>query len=362
MVFICQTADRDDPLNASALRWAEALANHARVASVRVLALNTGRHDSSPVESVYGFGRSNRVAALAAFYRGVARSLRPRPDVFFVHQSGPYPLLLMPLKAAMRIPIVHWKAHPAIGRSMVFSARWCDDLIFTSARAAFPLKLAKVRIVGQGVDVELFRPADRPQLGDLIAVGRYAPVKRIEQMISALGHANQEHGTAYRLNVYGPTLPGREGYVRELEELIARLGVGDRVTLHGPIVQEELPNLLNAHRACLNFSTGAIDRSAVEAMACGLPVISNNDAVAEIMPADLRPALITDGQSTELQAKAIHDVLSQSEAELAPLRERMRYLVVSEHSLEHLFDRIVSEIELMSAPAGSQNPAQRFVA
>jgi glycosyltransferase involved in cell wall biosynthesis len=347
VVFICQAIDRDDPLHASAARWAETLAGKPSVAHVRVLALRTGRYDPPAFEDVYRFGRSNRLVGLAAFYRGVARSLRPRPDVFFVHQGGPYPALLLPFKLLMRIPIVHWKAHPVITPAMAFYARFCDDLILTSASAAFPMELSKVRVVGQGVDVEFFRPQNRPHLADLIAVGRIAPAKGPERMITAVAHANRTFGTTYRFNLYGPTLAGRERYRRRLEELIDRLGAREWVTLHGPVIQEELPALLNAHRASINFSTGAVDRSAVEAMACGLPLISNNDAVAEIMPADLRPALIADKKSTHLQAQTIHELLSRPETEIARLGERMRTLVVADHSIEPLFDRILEQIRTL---------------
>lgn len=347
VVFICQAVDLDDPLHGSATRWIQALARNPGVADTRVLALRTGRHELSGVEDVHRFGRSNRLAGLIAFYRGLARSLRPRPDFFFVHQGGPYPLLLLPVKVLMRVPVVQWKAHPIINPDMAFYARWCDDLIFTSARAAFPMDLPKVRVVGQGVDIEFFRVEDRPPLGELITVGRIAPIKGVEQMIRALAYANRTYGTAYRFNVYGPALPGTESYMSGLEDLIDELGARDWVTLHGPVLQEDLPALLNGHRACLNFSTGAIDRSVVEAMACGLPVISNNDSVTEIMPPDLRPATITDKQSTELQARTIHELLGRPEAEITQLGQRMRDLVVSEHSLDPLFDRILAEVRTL---------------
>ena len=91
------------------------------------------------------------------------------------------------------------------------------------------------------------------------------------------------------------------------------------------MLHADLPRLLNAHRAALNFSNHrAIDKSALEAMACGLPVISTNESVAEIMPSGLEPVLITDAEDKEAQAKAIHGVLQQDRTEIAVLGERMR--------------------------------------
>ncbi len=111
--------------------------------------------------------------------------------------------------------------------------------------------------------------------------------------------------------------------------------------------QEELPALLNAHRASLNFTYGAIDKTAVEAMACGLPVITNNDAIAEIIPLDLHGTLVTDKSDTAAQADMIHALLSKPEAELVALGERLRAMVVADHSTDGLFDRIVTEIEAL---------------
>jgi len=344
-VFVCQAVDEDDPVQPTTVRWIEALAGKRSVDHITVLALRTGRYHLPASVEVKRFGRSNRLATSAAFYRAIASSLRLRPNCFFVYQGGPYPLLLLPFKLLRGIPIVHWKAHPIITRSMSFYARWCDDLILTSARAAFPMDLAKIRVVGQGIDTERFRLEERPLLGDLIAVGRIAPTKRVDQMVRAVVIANRSYGTGYKLNIYGPTLAHDEGYAASLEDLIDRLGARDWVTLHGAVQQERLPALLNGHRACLNFTIGALDKTAVEAMACGLPVVSTNDAVTEVIPTDLHPTLIPDKHSTEDQARIIHELLRKPEAEIARLGQRLRALVVSDHSIERLFDRILDEVE-----------------
>jgi glycosyltransferase involved in cell wall biosynthesis len=343
IVVICQAVDRDDPILASTIRWIEALAGRHDVARVRVLALRTGRHHLEESVAVHRFGRQNRLARLTAFYREVARTLRPRPSLFLVYQGGPYPALLLPLRLLLRIPVVQWKAHPVIDRAMAFYARWCDDLLFTSTPTAFPMDLPKVHAVGQGIDTETFHIEARPLTGDLITVCRITPRKRVEEMISAVAHANREFGTQYRFDVYGPTLPGDEAYAARLEAVIDHLGARDWITLRGPIAHAQLPALLSGHRAFLNFAETALDRSVVEAMACGLPVISTNDSVIDILPPDLHQALIADKRSTTHQAEAIHALLGMPQAELRVLGERMREIVVAEHSLDRLFDRILGE-------------------
>jgi glycosyltransferase involved in cell wall biosynthesis len=115
------------------------------------------------------------------------------------------------------------------------------------------------------------------------------------------------------------------------------------------VLHEHLPRLFNGHRACLNFADhGAIDKSALEAMACGLPLVSTNDSLVEIMPPGLRPLLITDKQSTEVQARTIHELLRRPNAEIVQLGERMRAVVVGNHSLDRLFDRILEEVRTLA--------------
>ena len=344
IVFMCQAVDEDDPVLPTTVRWIESLAKKPGVEHVRVLALRTGRHALPTNVEVIAFRRSTRLRSLAAFYAALRRSLRPRPDVFFVYQGGPYPALLLPAKLLLRIPIVQWKAHPVISRKMRFYARWCDDLILTSAVAAFPLDLAKVRVVGQGIDTERFRIEPASRLGDLIAVGRITPTKHVEEMIRAVAEVNRRNGTDFRLNIYGPTLEAQKAYQARVVTLIDELEAGRWVTLNGPVRQDQLPELLNGHRASLNFTYGAIDKTAVEAMACGVPVITNNDAIAEIIPRDLHPTLVTDKLDVAVQAAAIHSLLSRTEAEIAELGRRLRELVVSDHSTDRLFDRVLAEI------------------
>jgi glycosyltransferase involved in cell wall biosynthesis len=345
IVFMCQAVDQQDPVLPTTVPWIETLASRPAVDRVTVLTLRTGHYRLPENVNVKAFRRSNKLATLAAFYKALLGSLRERPDCFFVYQGGPYPVVLLPFKLLRGIPIVQWKAHSVISRTMSFYARWCDDLILTSARAAFPMDLSKVRVVGQGIDTARFRIEAQPLLGDLIAVGRITPAKRVEEMVRAVVHANRSYGTAYRFNLYGPTLLEQESYAGGIANLIEELGAGDWVALHGPVHQEQLPDLLNGHRAALNFTTGAVDKTAVEAMACGLPVVTTNDAVTEVLPADLHPLLVCDKVSTEAQARTIHALLGRPKAENARLGQRLRELVITDHSIERLFDRIVEEIE-----------------
>jgi glycosyltransferase involved in cell wall biosynthesis len=348
-VFICQSVDRDDPIQGGTIQWIEALARNPAVTHVRVLALRTGTYESAAEVEVTPFGRTTKLRTLVAFYWATLSALRARPHFFLIYQGGPYPLLLLPFKLILRIPIVQWKAHRLISRAMRFYARWCDDLILTSSPAGFPMDSRKVRVVGQGINTQLFEPRVRSRLGDLVATCRLTPIKHIGEMIEAVAHANKVYGTHYRLDVYGPALSSRDrSYARHLEELIDGIGARQWINIKGPVSQDKVPEVLSGYRAYLNYCGGAINRSVVEAMACELPVISTNDAVAELIPAELHSALIVSREDKEEQAAVLHELLEKPSREIDELGRRMRTIVVSEHGIDGLIERILTEIRTLA--------------
>ena len=67
--------------------------------------------------------------------------------------------------------------------------------------------------------------------------------------------------------------------------------------------------------------------------------------VTEVIPPDPHSILVPHKHSTEDQAGMIHELLRRPEAEIARLGQRLRALVVSDHSIERLFDRVLEEVE-----------------
>ena len=138
----------------------------------------------------------------------------------------------------------------------------------------------KVEIVPAGVDLGAFAPVDkeaaRRALGIreravLLYVGRIEPLKGIEILLRAL--TLMECGNDLRLFVVGGDAGG-DAETERLRALAAELGIADAVTFTGSVPQSVLPTYYSAADAfVLPSHAESFGLAALEAMACGVPVV-----------------------------------------------------------------------------------------
>ena len=347
LVFICQAVDEDHPALATEVRRIRTLATRPRVRRVQVIALRSGRFTLPDNVSVRDLGGGPRLLRLFAFYVEVFRALSRGVDAFYICRSGPYPALLLPFRLLLRKPVYQWYNHPHIGAALRLYARFCDTKIFTPTPSAFPLRSPKVHIVGAGQDTARFRPTGREPDSDVVTVGRIAPVKGLESAIRLVAECGEKNGRPYGLDIYGVVYEQERTYYQTLVKLTRELRMSERVRLHDPVKQDDLPGILGRHRVFLSFSDAGLDQTLQEAMACGVPVLSTNQRLRDLLPEDLRSLLILPLDDRQTQVEMLHRVLAMSRTEREQLGKAERELIVRDHSIEAQFDRIVAE---MGAP------------
>jgi len=175
-------------------------------------------------------------------------------------------------------------------RWISWSAQHADGLVAVSTGlkrrlVALGIVEGRVRVLRNGVDLALFRPADhgaaRRALGltrpTLLAVGNLVGLKRHRMMIEAL----------VGLPTVDLVIVG-DGPERAAIEALARARrVADRVRLLGHLPQDRLSDVYSAADLLLLVSTHeGWPNVLLESMACGTPVIvSGIDGIADIVAA-----------------------------------------------------------------------------
>jgi colanic acid/amylovoran biosynthesis glycosyltransferase len=168
-------------------------------------------------------------------------------------------------------------------------------------RWAAPSEWHKIRLVHCGVSDEFFAPARPvdPEARSLVCVGRLSPQKGQLLLVEAFADAI-ERGVDAQLVLVG------DGELRpQLQALIARRGIGERVRITGWMSGADVRQELLAGRALVlpSFAEG-LPMVIMEAFALGRPVLSS--FVAGI------PELVVPGESGWLVPAGSRDALTEA--------------------------------------------------
>jgi len=129
---------------------------------------------------------------------------------------------------------------------------------------------------------------------------------------------------------------------------VDELGLAERVRFAGPVPYREVPRWYADATLVVNASlTGSLDKVVLEAMACGRPVLSCNEAIPPVLHglgAEREQLRFSPGDAPEL-AERIEALLELGPSGRAALGRRLRGIVQQEHEVENLMTRLVREME-----------------
>lgn len=277
---------------------------------------------------------------------------RERFDAAFVHMNADWAYRLAPCWRQFGIPVLLWYAHGTV-TNRLRKAHEQADCVVTSSPEGFRVPSSKVRVIGQGIDTNLFTPlASRPDNATVVAIGRISRRKSVDLMLETLAwlkaHAPE---LPFNLRIIGPTLTKDDSaYAAELADTVQRRGLARRVSFEGPRAMGDLPAIYGSAFLHLNLSeTGSIDKTILESLACGCPTLTSNTAVFPLL--ERFPELIVRTRTPEAIGRQICRVY---ECRHSTSVSELRRLVAGHHDLGSYTDRvhgILSELAGRAAAA-----------
>lgn len=283
----------------------------------------------------------------------VYRLLRHRHfDACFFHMNMEWAYRLSGCLRRFKIPTLLWYAHGAVTWRLRLAHR-CVDRVVTSSVDGFRIVSSKRRIIGQGIDTQLFclREGGRPRR-DLVAVGRISRRKRIDLMLQVMAELRRLRPTEnIRLIIVGvPLTRDDRRYAKMLRRQAADLNIDERVTFAGSLPLNELPAVYQSARLQLHLSqTGSMDKSVLEGLACGCPVLTTSKAFRSLFKNEtLSSQLCGDAESSTAIAEQLLRQL-----EVAYDEESLRTCVKGTNDLDQYAALVVEEIyKMRSHPPG----------
>ena len=263
-LLICtQTVDSSDSDLGFFVRWIEEFAKHCE--KVTVICLREGAHALPDNAEVITLGTTQVGRAIGLLRVCIAR--RHTYDSVFVHMNPEYIVLGGLFWRLTHKRTAFWYTHKSVDLKLRI-AELLADIIFTASKESFRLNSRKVHVMGHGIDTTFFSPDPNVVRGDwLFSVGRLMPSKRHDR---AIRFAMQE-GKELQIAGEGPERGHLEALAHEL---------GAHVRFLGGIRQSQLRDEYRKAACLIHTSeTGSLDKVVLEALACGLRIVTNNPAL-----------------------------------------------------------------------------------
>ena len=334
--------------------WINAMA--ARVDRIDVITMSAGEYDVRDNVRVYSVGKEKGYSEprrAFEFYRILWKLLgQHQYDGCFAHMMPLFAVMAAPVLRLKQIPIVLWYAHKSVTPMLRLAERLVNRIV-TSSREGFRLLSPKVRIIGQGIDIEKFVPLEKKSCTEqpfiLLTVSRLSKIKRIDLLIQALARLTQKQPDApVRLKIVGgPLTDEDQQYASELRQQVEHYHLQDSVEFVGSVSFQDIMTYYQQADGFVNLSdTGSIDKTVLEAMSCGLIVLTVptyhdvlGDEFAKLFEVEPEP---------ESVSERLEVVLALSPEKRREIGAQLRERVVNHHSLETLCTRILNEFGNLS--------------
>lgn len=216
-----------------------------------------------------------------------------------------------------------------------------------------------VEVIPCGVDTELFRPMDSEQAkrdlgleGERVVlyVGRLEPLKGVDILLRAV--AELDGPNFVRTLIVGGD-PGNDSEMQRLKALSEELGISSRVSFLGRMEQQDLPTYYNAADICVVPSYyESFGLVALEAMACGTPVIASRVGGLPTIVKDSVTGFLIPWQCPEPFADAL-DVLLGSQTMRKAMGEASRKAAL-DLGWPVVADRLIALHRELTAPVLAQ--------
>lgn len=332
LLIVNYAMDDASPALAWQVRVVRDLARHCR--QVQVL---TEQGGASPVPAnvhveTMAAGRLDRLRQAWRLCRAGA------VQAVFIHMAHRYAYRLWPVFRARGLPVLLWYAHGTVTWHLRL-AHACVDRVISSTPEGFRLPSRKAVFIGQGVDTDLFNLRPAAERRDLITVSRLARRKRLDLLLDVMA---QLAGEGRRLRVVGAALtPDDAQYAAELRQRAAAQALP--VDFTGPVPLADLPACYDTAALHLNVSqTNSLDKTVLEALACGCPVLTSNPAFRDLLAG--HPELFIQDDTPAAIAAQVRRTLARP---LPPAE--LRALVAGRHDLRSYAARVMEQLHALAA-------------
>jgi glycosyltransferase involved in cell wall biosynthesis len=265
-----------------------------------------------------------------------------RPTHVFYHMVDTHCSLVSPIFRLFSVQQILWYAHAKNSKPLTFASFFVDRIL-TSTKNSFPNNskrmLSKVRVIGQGIDLNLFTQSwvSTQRRNKAVSVGRLDPSKGLSEILEVLGK-EPKITSPFEIHFIGrPSSSSSEEYVIQSLQLAEGLYPHLRVVLSGMVPRSQLGNEISKYDFFIHAFRGSLDKVLLEATLVGIPVITCNAEYQKIFGT-------WSGSQSSTLSEELFSFLSLPTIAINEKCSGRRSICVNEHSLDKWIEQATSEI------------------
>ncbi len=293
------------------------------------------------VPPIRPLGIPHRFGGRWAFNRDIYRLCKKNNvEAVFVHMAMEWAYILYPAFKLLKLPVVMWYAHGSVTHRLRLAIN-CVDCVVTSTPEGCRVDDSKIRVIGQAINTERFKIQSNRKMESILYVGRISERKRVNllyQMYKKLQLTKQRSNNIH-FNIVGSPLNEEDlRYESDIRASVWQDRNEHGFRMLGLVPYERIPDLYESAFLHLNVSdTGSMDKTVMEALACGCPVLTSNTAFFGLLK-DYPEFLIEDDRPEAIAEKVRH--IYQRREQYDP--DKLRSIVQDGHDLDSYADRVLS--------------------
>ena len=347
--FITQKYDESDPYRSNVVEWIRELSLNKKVNNIHIITRKKSSKNRIKKGTISSIDSKSKIKSLILFYIEIFKQL-PKKPIIFIHMGGPYAINLFLFKLFFRLKIYQWWAHPKISHVTRIGFYVTLDKLFTCSENSFPINSKKKIVLGHGINIKRFplRKGNKSRTNFLVTASRLTSRKNIDKMIYLTKYLNDINNKKVFLKIYGSPLSKYDlKYKNRLIRLINKLKLNKLVEILPAVDHRKLHLIYKDKNIYLNFSNTAVDKAILEAMSTGIPVLSCNPCLKEIIDNHEFRDLIMFNQNDSIReiANKANIFFKQTEDQYKEYKLKSHNIIKSNHTIKNLMSKIVDHID-----------------
>lgn len=295
------------------------------------------------VPPIRPLGIPHRFGGRWAFNRDIYRyCIKNRIDSVFIHMDMEWAYILYPTFKLLKLPVVMWYAHGSVTRRLWLAIK-CVDRVVTSTQEGCRVDDDKIRVIGQAINTERFKIQSKRRMESVLYVGRISERKRVNLLYQVYKKSQHtEHrSNNIRFDIVGPPLNEEDlRYESNIRASVWQDRNEQGFRMLGLVPYERIPDFYESAFLHLNVSdTGSMDKTVMEALASGCPVLTSNAAFFDLLEA--YPEFLIHDDRPEAIAEKIGHIYQRREQYDPHI---LRSIVQNGHDLDTYADRVMDVI------------------